>query len=1139
MSSNNKVSLRGASAKEITRDALLQKATIQRNIRNEARRAASAAQLIQRVWRGYHSVCEAEIAIRSEWDAYVAKEWPVYQSTATAQTLTDCILRPFLFFTRRYHQKENVRGDSDRFVICFTILLQSINMADPLKNYCGLSTGSKDQQSTWRCQVHRLLRLSCLGLVEGSARHHSDLLKLASLSVRMLVALTDSNMWICFHKEDDKAHVKLVVCELLEWTAEGNGKIPLYPAVAVCIEQMCPLKREDGDRPVPLQKEKLLIVASAITVALRPLQQTPVEMDINRLGQRLSSAKRKASEDFCSCVLTIPYIVQRLPAAILPALQHPSVLSLCLEAFETLIPHLTTADISYHYFKTISQQVLLVPDYVNTSPSAAALTNIVALSKCPTVNGSTKFVDALSIDAYLKAVCSLLDQSLSWLKSLQTDSAENEQDDIHDCLVHKTRYCKCEKSPEALFQADARLQMLKDLEPLCQLWHLRQLLDQSCGKCNSEADHINLKSDTITATLKLSDIAMLYLKVSTVFKSLHEERIPCPVLNLLAFAPGFLCQLWGWLDDVLGLSQCCNEKANYKTAETKETGTHLDRLVPQKDERMSGSLSSRWASAVSKIKGKGSCSEAMDSNIKAIEEDRNANIWNIERMRSGPMGIPKEALRVLTLFCAAYGHLLMILDDEEFYERQVPFTLKQQRVIAASLNTLVYNGLLSASKQKSLPLLDVTIKCLNSLYGRDCRRSFCFVNLWLAPAFVNRPPIPAAARAHEVALASIRTRDYSQAPAIGYVLALIPHVIPFEERVQIFREFVRSDKMARKMVMGPGPASITVAVRRDHLVEDAFAQLNVLGSSLKSGINVSFVNELGLSEAGLDYGGLFKEFLTDLAKAAFDPGYGLFAQRETDEGLLFPHAAAGKLQHGLQMLEFLGRIVGKAIYEGILLDFSFSHVFIWKLLGRYVFFDELSALDPELHQNLMYLKHYEGDAMDLALDFTVTEELFGKRKIVELKPGGAQIQVTNENKLQYVYAMADYKLNKQMQPLISAFSGGLSDIISPAWLSLFNARELNQLISGGEHDFDVDDLKANTKYTGGFTETSRTIKQFWEVLREFEPGERCALLKFVTSCSRAPLLGFKHLQPAFTIHKVLNFWASMSPFFLIFWSAYL
>ena len=88
----------------------------------------------------------------------------------------------------------------------------------------------------------------------------------------------------------------------------------------------------------------------------------------------------------------------------------------------------------------------------------------------------------------------------------------------------------------------------------------------------------------------------------------------------------------------------------------------------------------------------------------------------------------------------------------------------------------------------------------------------------------------------------------------------------------------------------------------------------------------------------------------------FPCSYGLFTQKETEEGRLFPHPAAGDLQHGLPMIEFLGRIVGKAMYEGILLDYSFSHVFIWKLLGRYIFLDELSILDPELYQSLIYLK---------------------------------------------------------------------------------------------------------------------------------------------------------------------------------------
>lgn len=60
------------------------------------------------------------------------------------------------------------------------------------------------------------------------------------------------------------------------------------------------------------------------------------------------------------------------------------------------------------------------------------------------------------------------------------------------------------------------------------------------------------------------------------------------------------------------------------------------------------------------------------------------------------------------------------------------------------------------------------------------------------------------------------------------------------------------------------------------------------------------------------------------------------------------------------------------------------------------------------------MQHYDGDVKDLSLDFTVTEESFGKWNVVELKPGGKDISVTNENKMQYIHAMADYKLNHQV-----------------------------------------------------------------------------------------------------------------------------
>lgn len=62
----------------------------------------------------------------------------------------------------------------------------------------------------------------------------------------------------------------------------------------------------------------------------------------------------------------------------------------------------------------------------------------------------------------------------------------------------------------------------------------------------------------------------------------------------------------------------------------------------------------------------------------------------------------------------------------------------------------------------------------------------------------------------------------------------------------------------------------------------------------------------------------------------------------------------------------------------------------------------------------IFIQHYEGDVTELSLDFTVTEDIRGKLVTTELKPGGKDIPVTNDNKLQYVYAISDYKLNRQV-----------------------------------------------------------------------------------------------------------------------------
>jgi len=50
---------------------------------------------------------------------------------------------------------------------------------------------------------------------------------------------------------------------------------------------------------------------------------------------------------------------------------------------------------------------------------------------------------------------------------------------------------------------------------------------------------------------------------------------------------------------------------------------------------------------------------------------------------------------------------------------------------------------------------------------------------------------------------------------------------------------------------------------------------------------------------------------------------------------------------------------------------------------------------------------------------------------------------------------------------------------------------------------------SNVRVIGGYTSDHQVIVMFWRVIENFTDTERRQLLKFVTSCSRPPLLGFK------------------------------
>lgn len=62
----------------------------------------------------------------------------------------------------------------------------------------------------------------------------------------------------------------------------------------------------------------------------------------------------------------------------------------------------------------------------------------------------------------------------------------------------------------------------------------------------------------------------------------------------------------------------------------------------------------------------------------------------------------------------------------------------------------------------------------------------------------------------------------------------------------------------------------------------------------------------------------------------------------------------------------------------------------------------------------------------------------------------------------------------------------------------------------------VDDLKANTEYTG-YTVASNVVQWFWEVVKTFNKEDMARLLQFVTGTSK--VIYCKH---QFVIYKDLN-----------------
>ncbi|KAG2246519.1 hypothetical protein Bca4012_090497 [Brassica carinata] len=475
----------------------------------------------------------------------------------------------------------------------------------------------------------------------------------------------------------------------------------------------------------------------------------------------------------------------------------------------------------------------------------------------------------------------------------------------------------------------------------------------------------------------------------------------------------------------------------------------------------------------------------------------------------------------LVVFCPVYKHMLTIVDNEEFYERGKPLSLQDIRLLIIILKQALWQLLWvnpltqhnsgksvsnDLSKKNRVDLIQnrvgvVVAELLSQFQDWNNRQQFTSSTDFQAD--------------------TVREYFITQAIVEGtrasYILMQAPFLIPFTSRVKIFTTQLataRQSHGSEEMFAGN-----RFRIRRDHILDDAYNQMSALSEDdLRGPIRVTFVNELGVEEAGIDGGGIFKDFMEKITLAAFDVQYGLF--KETADHMLYPNPGSGMI-HGqhLHFFHFLGSLLAKAMFEGILVDIPFATFFVSKLKQKYNYLNDLPSLDPELYRHLIFLKRYKGDISDLELYFVILNNEYGERTEEELLPGGKDMRVTNKNVITFIHLVSNHRLNFQIRQQSSHFLRGFQQLIPREWIDMFNEHELQVLISGSADSLDIDDLRENTNYSGGYNAGHYVIDMFWEVMKSFSTENQKKFLKFVTGCSRGPLLGFKYLEPAFCIQR--------------------
>lgn len=337
-----------------------------------------------------------------------------------------------------------------------------------------------------------------------------------------------------------------------------------------------------------------------------------------------------------------------------------------------------------------------------------------------------------------------------------------------------------------------------------------------------------------------------------------------------------------------------------------------------------------------------------------------------------------------------------------------------------------------------------------------------------------------------------------------------PKVLEFDNKRNYFNGQLHSK--------GESGNKLSISIRREQVFLDSYRSLFFKPTEefKTAKLEINFKGE-----AGIDAGGVTREWYQVLSRQMFNPDYALFTPVASDENTYHPNRTSYINPEHLSFFKFIGRVIGKAIYDDCFLDCHFSRAVYKEILNKAVSLKDMENLDLEYAKSLMWM--LENDITDIITeDFSVETDDYGEHKVIDLVKGGRNIPVTEANKHEYIRLVVEYRLKVSVKEQMSNFIAGFHEVIPKDLVSIFDEQELELLISGLP-DINVQDWQNNCTYNN-YSASSEQIQWFWRAVKSFDNEERARLLQFSTGTLKVPLNGFKDLRGAngvckFSIHR--------------------